>query len=150
MTVKKKDLHPRDIDAFWLQRQLSRFYDDAIVSQKKADEVLEILKVCFWRTVHLRPNNKSRLYTTKPHSSVFLRQTASDDRECENQLVLLLGFNTFDFIKVLRQHRRMSKAPVQFASEILVSRAVSKSLITPCVAIYSPVLYDAGECPERG
>lgn len=46
MTVKKKDLHPRDIDAFWLQRQLSRFYDDAIVSQKKADEVLEILKVC--------------------------------------------------------------------------------------------------------
>lgn len=45
MTVKKKDLHPRDIDAFWLQRQLGRFYDDAIVSQKKADEVLEILKV---------------------------------------------------------------------------------------------------------
>uniref|UniRef100_A0A8C9WKB5 Small nuclear ribonucleoprotein 200 (U5) n=1 Tax=Scleropages formosus TaxID=113540 RepID=A0A8C9WKB5_SCLFO len=77
MTAKKKDLHPRDIDAFWLQRQLSRFYDDAIVSQKKADEVLEILK------------------------------TASDDRECENQLVLLLGFNTFDFIKILRQHRRM-------------------------------------------
>ncbi|NXH99187.1 U520 helicase, partial [Pachycephala philippinensis] len=44
MSSKKKDLHPRDIDAFWLQRQLSRFYDDAIVSQKKADEVLEILK----------------------------------------------------------------------------------------------------------
>uniref|UniRef100_A0A8C5XH50 U5 small nuclear ribonucleoprotein 200 kDa helicase n=1 Tax=Microcebus murinus TaxID=30608 RepID=A0A8C5XH50_MICMU len=79
MSSKKKDLHPRDIDAFWLQRQLSRFYDDAIVSQKKADEVLEILK------------------------------TASDDRECENQLVLLLGFNTFDFIKVLRQHRMMSE-----------------------------------------
>ncbi|KAE8618810.1 hypothetical protein XENTR_v10009514 [Xenopus tropicalis] len=77
MSSKKKDLHPRDIDAFWLQRQLSRFYDDAIVSQKKADEVLEILK------------------------------TAGDDRECENQLVLLLGFNTFDFIKVLRQHRMM-------------------------------------------
>lgn len=36
-------------------------------------------------------------------------QTASDDRDCENQLVLLLGFNTFDFIKVLRQHRRMSE-----------------------------------------
>uniref|UniRef100_A0A8C7QQ96 U5 small nuclear ribonucleoprotein 200 kDa helicase n=1 Tax=Oncorhynchus mykiss TaxID=8022 RepID=A0A8C7QQ96_ONCMY len=27
----------------------------------------------------------------------------------ENQLVLLLGFNTFDFIKILRQHRRMSE-----------------------------------------
>ncbi|KAM3925303.1 U5 small nuclear ribonucleoprotein 200 kDa helicase [Leptodactylus fuscus] len=77
MSSKKKDLHPRDIDAFWLQRQLSRFYDDAIVSQKKADEVLEILK------------------------------TAGDDRECENQLVLLLGFNTFDFIKVLRENRMM-------------------------------------------
>lgn len=58
MTVKKKDLHPRDIDAFWLQRQLSRFYDDAIVSQKKADEVLEILKVCFCWSVHLGPNDK--------------------------------------------------------------------------------------------
>uniref|UniRef100_A0A8D3C5P4 Activating signal cointegrator 1 complex subunit 3 n=1 Tax=Scophthalmus maximus TaxID=52904 RepID=A0A8D3C5P4_SCOMX len=40
-------------------------------------------------------------------------QTASDDRECENQLVLLLGFNTFDFIKILRQHRRMSKSVLQ-------------------------------------
>lgn len=39
-------------------------------------------------------------------------QTASDDRECENQLVLLLGFNTFDFIKVLRQHRMMSECMV--------------------------------------
>ncbi|KAG7250880.1 hypothetical protein CRUP_007819, partial [Coryphaenoides rupestris] len=86
MTAKKKDLHPRDIDAFWLQRQLSRFYDDAIVSQKKADEVLDILK------------------------------TASDDRECENQLVLLLGFNTFDFIKILRQHRRMIQYCTMLAS----------------------------------
>ncbi|MEQ2217816.1 hypothetical protein XENOCAPTIV_023339 [Xenoophorus captivus] len=66
MSEKKKQLHPRDIDAFWLQRQLSRFYDDAIVSQKKADEVLEILK------------------------------TASDDRECENQLVLLLFSFSFE------------------------------------------------------
>ncbi|RXM31381.1 U5 small nuclear ribonucleoprotein 200 kDa helicase [Acipenser ruthenus] len=53
MSTKKKDLHPRDIDAFWLQRQLSRFYDDAIVSQKRADEVLEILKAvrASWRKV---------------------------------------------------------------------------------------------------
>nr|KAF6273985.1 small nuclear ribonucleoprotein U5 subunit 200 [Myotis myotis] len=53
MSSKKKDLHPRDIDAFWLQRQLSRFYDDAIVSQKKADEVLEILKTS---TFNFHPN----------------------------------------------------------------------------------------------
>ncbi|XP_061404387.1 U5 small nuclear ribonucleoprotein 200 kDa helicase [Lethenteron reissneri] len=77
LSAKKKELHPRQVDAFWLQRQLSAFYDDAITSQRKADEVLHILK------------------------------TASDDRECENQLVLLLGFNTFDFIRTLRQHRMM-------------------------------------------
>uniref|UniRef100_A0A665VDJ5 Activating signal cointegrator 1 complex subunit 3 n=1 Tax=Echeneis naucrates TaxID=173247 RepID=A0A665VDJ5_ECHNA len=78
MTVKKKDLHPRDIDAFWLQRQRH---------------------LGFFVSAEL------------PSFSV-LPQTASDDRECENQLVLLLGFNTFDFIKILRQHRRMSKFSV--------------------------------------
>uniref|UniRef100_A0A674NY69 Activating signal cointegrator 1 complex subunit 3 n=1 Tax=Takifugu rubripes TaxID=31033 RepID=A0A674NY69_TAKRU len=39
--------------------------------------------------------------------------TTSDDRECENQLVLLLGFNNFDFIKILRQHRRMSDRKIK-------------------------------------
>lgn len=72
-----KGLHPRDIDAYWLQRKLSRFYDDPMMAQAKAGEVLEILK------------------------------TATDDRDCENQLVLLLGFTQFDFIKLLRQHRQM-------------------------------------------
>ncbi|CAN8000338.1 unnamed protein product [Ixodes hexagonus] len=72
-----KGLHPREIDAYWLQRKLSKFYDDPVVAQTKAGEVLDILK------------------------------TAVDDRDVENQLVLLLGFNQFDFIKVLRQHRQM-------------------------------------------
>nr|XP_009857905.1 U5 small nuclear ribonucleoprotein 200 kDa helicase [Ciona intestinalis] len=75
--AKNKDLHPRDIDAYWLQRNLSKVYDDAIVSQQKAEEVLEILK------------------------------TAGDDLQCENQLVHLLGFNQFNFIKTLRLHRQM-------------------------------------------
>lgn len=123
MTVKKKDLHPRDIDAFWLQRQLSRFYDDAIVSQKKADEVLEILKVfvmlcllwafCFTysaSTYIILPSVRYRIFSLASSFSSCVPQTASDDRECENQLVLLLGFNTFDFIKILRQHRRMSES----------------------------------------
>lgn len=114
MTVKKKDLHPRDIDAFWLQRQLSRFYDDAIVSQKKADEVLEILKVrlspCSLWIFYFKPDAYVFFRRAKP-LFLCISQTASDDRECENQLVLLLGFNTFDFIKILRQHRRMSKSP---------------------------------------
>jgi len=34
---------------------------------------------------------------------------ATDDREAENKLVVLLGFNQFDFIRVLRQHRQMSE-----------------------------------------
>lgn len=71
-------LHPRDIDAFWLQRKLSKYYpDDPTTAQTRAQEVLEILK------------------------------SASDDRETENQLVRLLGFTQFDFIKVLRQFRQM-------------------------------------------
>ena len=36
-------------------------------------------------------------------------QEATDDREAENKLVVLLGFNQFDFIRVLRQHRQMSE-----------------------------------------
>eukprot|EP00164_Ancoracysta_twista_P005304 GFYU01007260.1.p1 GENE.GFYU01007260.1~~GFYU01007260.1.p1 ORF type:complete len:2145 (-),score=864.44 GFYU01007260.1:262-6696(-) len=42
-TVDKDDLDITTIDAFWLQRQLSAFFGDAIVSQHKADEVLSIL-----------------------------------------------------------------------------------------------------------
>uniref|UniRef100_A0A183EZA9 Helicase_PWI domain-containing protein n=1 Tax=Gongylonema pulchrum TaxID=637853 RepID=A0A183EZA9_9BILA len=56
---------------------LSKFYKDPIVAQQKVNEVLQVLK------------------------------EASDDRDCENQLVLLLGFDQFEFIKVLRQHRQM-------------------------------------------
>lgn len=70
------------------------------------------------------------MYTSKTSdSTISLQQIASDDRECENQLVLLLGFNTFDFIKVLRQHRRMSKPLVPLASQVLASCASSESLI---------------------
>ncbi|KRT82021.1 helicase, partial [Oryctes borbonicus] len=74
---KEKSLHPLDIDAYWLQRRLSKIYDDAMVSQAKAAEVLNVLR------------------------------DAGDDRECENQLVLLLGYDCFDFIKVLKRHRQM-------------------------------------------
>lgn len=75
---KDKSLHPLDIDAYWLQRRLSKVYNDAMVSQAKAKEVLNVLK------------------------------EANDDRECENQLVLLLGYDCFDFIKQLKKERQMS------------------------------------------
>ena len=74
---KEKKLHPLDIDAYWLQRKLSKFYSDPIVSQARAGEVLQILK------------------------------NIPDERECENQLVILLGFDCFDFIKLLKQNREM-------------------------------------------
>ena len=38
-------LEPRSIDAYWLQRKLNQFFSDPIVSLKKAEEVLQILKV---------------------------------------------------------------------------------------------------------
>ncbi|XP_043468910.1 putative U5 small nuclear ribonucleoprotein 200 kDa helicase [Leptopilina heterotoma] len=74
---KEKSLNPCDIDAYWLQRRLNRIYNEALVSQAKTAEVLEILK------------------------------DAGDDRECENQLVLSLGYDCFDFIKQLKKHRHM-------------------------------------------
>ncbi|KAG5673800.1 hypothetical protein PVAND_003817 [Polypedilum vanderplanki] len=74
---KEKALHPLDIDAYWLQRRLRDYFQDPLVSQSKADEVLSILK------------------------------NSNDDRDCENQMVLLLGYDCFDFIKILKKNRQM-------------------------------------------
>ena len=41
----EKDLHPLDIDAYWLQRKLRSYYDDPVTAQSRSQEVLEILKV---------------------------------------------------------------------------------------------------------
>lgn len=70
-------MHPHDIDAYWLQRCLSKYYNDAMISQAKATEVLSILK------------------------------ETSDERECETQLVLLLGYESFEFIRMLKKNREM-------------------------------------------
>lgn len=76
--TRDKGIHPRDIDAFWIQRKISKFYpDDPNMAQSKAKEVLDILK------------------------------NAADDRETETKLVILLDVSHFEFIKVLRQHRNM-------------------------------------------
>lgn len=76
---EKKQLHARDIDAFWLQRELNKFYHDPLISQQKAAEIMEILK------------------------------KAADDRDVENHLVRLLGTEHFDMIKTLRKHRKMGE-----------------------------------------
>ncbi|CAH8493771.1 unnamed protein product [Schistosoma turkestanicum] len=72
-----ENLHPRDIDAFWLQRNLAKHCKDPILAQAKARECLEIL------------------------------QSAADDRDLENRLVRALGYEQFDFVKILRKHRLM-------------------------------------------
>lgn len=38
-------LHPRNIDAYWIQRSIAKFIDDPIVSQQRSKEVLDILQV---------------------------------------------------------------------------------------------------------
>ena len=73
--AEQDTIHPRSIDAFWLQRELNKYYGDAEASRTKADEVLEILK------------------------------NASDDRELENKMMLLLGHDKFAFIRLLRKNR---------------------------------------------
>jgi len=72
----KDELDVRTIDAFWLQRQIKRFYKDAIESQKKAEEVFELLS-----------------------------NEAEPDGACENKLVLLLDYDKFNFIKLLLRNR---------------------------------------------
>lgn len=74
-----KSLQPYEIDAFWLQRKLSKIYEDPTQAQTKVKEIIDILK------------------------------EATDERDVENQLVLLLGFNQFEFIKLLRSNRQMGK-----------------------------------------
>ena len=69
-------LNPRDIDAFWIQRQVGKHYKDALTSQKMSEDVLALLS-----------------------------NDELSARDCENQLVMLLEFDKFDFIKLLLKNR---------------------------------------------
>ncbi|KII64997.1 U5 small nuclear ribonucleoprotein helicase [Thelohanellus kitauei] len=73
--TRSESINPWDIDAYWLQREINKFYNDAEFSHKKSKEVLEILK------------------------------TATDDRDVENRLMLLLGPDKFSIVKCLRANR---------------------------------------------
>lgn len=70
------DLDPRKIDAFWLQRELGKYFRDAHSSQEMAEQVVQILG-----------------------------DKEADPRECENRLVLLLEYDKFDLIKLLLRNR---------------------------------------------
>ena len=86
---KKKRMHSQnrilsvhEIDAHFLQRQLSSRFDDATICAKMANDVFDVIDL-----------QKS---TT----------TENDDlRECENKLLVLLGFESFEFIKLLLNNR---------------------------------------------
>ena len=69
-------LDPRNIDAFWIQREVSKFESDKLVSQKIAQQILDILQ-----------NSKNLV-------------------DCENSLVDILGYDHFDFVKVLLSNQR--------------------------------------------
>eukprot|EP00039_Didymoeca_costata_P018603 m.334150 g.334150 ORF g.334150 m.334150 type:complete len:2153 (-) comp17301_c0_seq1:1767-8225(-) len=70
-------IDPRSIDAFWLQRSFSTYYEDATTSQKLGEDVLQALKDC------------------------------KDDRDCETKLVILLGTDKFDLIRRIRKNRQL-------------------------------------------
>lgn len=73
---KENELDVRDIDAFWLQRQLKEFYKDAVTSQKMSDDVFELLG-----------------------------DEEQNDGMCENKLVQLLDYDKFNFVKLLLRNR---------------------------------------------
>jgi len=88
----KSRVSVHDIDAHWLQRQLSKYSKDtndeeemdATQAAQTANDILQTL------------------------------QDSTDIRECENKLLVLLGFDFFPFIKVLLQNRIRIWASIQF------------------------------------
>jgi pre-mRNA-splicing helicase BRR2 len=61
----------------------------------------------FWLQRHL-----SKIFTDakiKAEEVFNILKTASDNHELENKLIILLGYEQFEFIKILRTHRQMSK-----------------------------------------
>jgi len=70
----RDELPVASIDAYWLQRECARYFNDPLVAQKMSEDVLATL-------------------------------TETDERDCENKLVILLDYDKFDLIKLLLRHR---------------------------------------------
>jgi pre-mRNA-splicing helicase BRR2 len=109
----KDTVDPRQIDAFWLQRELSKFYDDAVTSQQRALEVrLVYMAVVVWAC--------SQLYLFVcvadwcEHGCMQVLEVlekGTSERDIENKLALLLGYERFDFVKLLRKNRLLGMSP---------------------------------------
>lgn len=52
VAVDATKVSPRDVDAYWLQRQLSAYSKDAVETQKLADSALSVLQVSLFYTHH--------------------------------------------------------------------------------------------------
>uniref|UniRef100_A0A7S2ZN48 Uncharacterized protein n=1 Tax=Rhodosorus marinus TaxID=101924 RepID=A0A7S2ZN48_9RHOD len=72
---QKMEVDPHDVDGYWLQRQLSKYIDDALKSKEAAEEVFSILS------------------------------EDSNERDRENKLVMMLDYDKFDFIKLILRNR---------------------------------------------
>lgn len=73
---REGEVDAREVDAFWLQRQVNTFLKDAHKSRELSEEILSILA-----------------------------NTDDDERRVENKLVTKVGFDRFDFVKKLLQNR---------------------------------------------
>jgi pre-mRNA-splicing helicase BRR2 len=89
------ELDAKQVDAYWLQRELSKFYTDPIVAQKTAADVLSTLQ---------EPTSRGA---------------------CENRLVTQLGYDRFDFIKVLIKNRKK----IIFCTRLARSEGSSRAAI---------------------
>lgn len=76
-TAASDSLDAHDIDAFWLQRNISTYYTDAHTSQSKTTSAFEILS------------------------------STSSIRDCENDLVALFDYDKFDLVKLLTRNREL-------------------------------------------
>jgi pre-mRNA-splicing helicase BRR2 len=86
---KDRILSIHEIDAHFLQRQLSKYITDADESVQKSNEILNIIRIPSNTTIDNNTNTTS----------------AMDIRECENKLLVLLGFDMFDIIQLILHNR---------------------------------------------
>ncbi|KAL1138953.1 hypothetical protein AAG570_009015 [Ranatra chinensis] len=112
-TKKNKGLHPLDIDAYWLQRMLSKYYTDAMVSQARAGEVLAILRDanddrydCF---------DFIKLLKKYRHMILYCTLLASSQNEAERNKIRTEMAASPALLKILRQ-LEIGKAEEQAAA----------------------------------
>ncbi|KAJ3264529.1 DEIH-box ATPase [Chytriomyces hyalinus] len=69
-------LNPHDVDAFWLQRQISNIYPDPHIAQQKTNSALELMS-----------------------------QAGKTARDVENNLMALFDYDKFDLVKLLTRNK---------------------------------------------